>query len=173
MGLCLPLVWVAFHSGKLVLFLIVTAGISDFLDGYLARKLKSCTTTGKILDPIADKVLINIAFIWLLYLKKIPALLVGLVLAKDISLGLGAILLLIKFKSRFHLSPRYLGKISTAVQLVFLVVVISHSFFSFPVGFLLSPLILLVYTFTLLSWIDYSLIFFKVLTISPDTVSSK
>ena len=172
-GLCLPLVWIVSHSYKLIFFLILTAGISDFLDGYLARKLKSCTMMGRILDPIADKVFINVAFIWLFYLKKIPALLVGIVLAKDISLAIGAILLVIRFKNRLQLSPRFLGKASTAVQLVFLVIFIVHSFFSLPITFLLKPFLLLVYVFTLLSWLDYSLFFFKILTVSPKTVSFK
>lgn len=65
------------------LLVLVTAAITDFLDGYLARKRKQITTTGILLDPIADKLLISAAFISLVELGVAPAWMVVIVVGRE------------------------------------------------------------------------------------------
>src|SRR5271157_184571 len=59
-----------------VLFAVVS--ITDFLDGYIARKYQQITTIGKFLDPLADKLIVNTAMILMLPIGRIPAWIVAI-----------------------------------------------------------------------------------------------
>jgi len=61
------------------------ASITDVLDGYIARLQKSETAVGKLLDPLADKVLINSVMIMLIPLGRIPAWMVALIVAREVA----------------------------------------------------------------------------------------
>ncbi|MDR0678082.1 MAG: CDP-alcohol phosphatidyltransferase family protein, partial [Holosporaceae bacterium] len=76
--------------GAIILFTI--AAISDFLDGYLARKLRVSSTLGAILDPLADKVLMITTYALLTSVKFIPLYVTIIVIGRDI-LILSAVLL--------------------------------------------------------------------------------
>src|SRR6201997_4250347 len=72
------------YTTALVLF--VLAGLSDGLDGLLARSLKQQTTLGQYLDPIADKLLLSTMFLVLSILRKIPWKYTVLVFSRDVSI---------------------------------------------------------------------------------------
>ena len=85
-----------FFSGPLPSFLAALffsiASLTDLLDGYIARQQKSETAVGKLLDPLADKLLINSAFIMLIPLVRIPAWMVVLIVGREVVVtGLRAI----------------------------------------------------------------------------------
>jgi CDP-diacylglycerol--glycerol-3-phosphate 3-phosphatidyltransferase len=61
------------------------AAITDFLDGYLARKLNVVSVLGKFLDPLADKLLVMAALVWMVPMGRIPGWVVVLLLAREIS----------------------------------------------------------------------------------------
>lgn len=67
----------------LSLFIFVIASFSDWLDGYIARKSGQITTTGKIMDPVADKILVYSAFISFIQLNIIPFWMVIIIMARD------------------------------------------------------------------------------------------
>ncbi|MDR0533295.1 MAG: CDP-diacylglycerol--glycerol-3-phosphate 3-phosphatidyltransferase [Verrucomicrobiales bacterium] len=78
-------------SGSVAFFIFVIAGITDFLDGYIARKYNLITDLGKLLDPIADKILVSAAFIELVAFNDLmpvetPAWIVISVLAREFSI---------------------------------------------------------------------------------------
>jgi CDP-diacylglycerol--glycerol-3-phosphate 3-phosphatidyltransferase len=78
-------------SGALAFFIFVMAGITDFLDGHIARKYNLITDLGKLLDPIADKILVSAAFIELVSYNGLmpvdtPAWIVISVLAREFSI---------------------------------------------------------------------------------------
>lgn len=76
-----------FQTYNLIPFLIfVIAALTDFLDGYLARKYNLVTTFGKFIDPIADKILTLSAFIMLLSLGKIPGWAVCIIVSREITI---------------------------------------------------------------------------------------
>jgi len=68
-----------------VLFTIAT--ITDWLDGYIARTTNQVTNTGKLLDPIADKILISAAFISLVEISKVPAWMVVVIIAREFAVS--------------------------------------------------------------------------------------
>ena len=65
------------------LWSFVFAAISDFLDGYLARKLGQVTSTGKLMDPLADKVLVAAAYVFLVSVNLCPAWVAIVILARE------------------------------------------------------------------------------------------
>jgi cardiolipin synthase len=101
------------YSWALTLF--VLAGLSDGLDGLLARTLKQQTTIGQYLDPIADKLLLSTMFLVLSILHKIPWKFTVLVFSRDISiLCASAVLYAIAGLRDFR--PSIFGKANTFAQ---------------------------------------------------------
>ena len=95
------------------LFLI--AGISDALDGLLARRLRQKTQVGKYLDPLADKLLLSSCFLVLAWNGRVPWLVSGLVLARDVTMLVAVVVLFLAAGIR-PFTPTSLGKANTAVQ---------------------------------------------------------
>jgi cardiolipin synthase (CMP-forming) len=137
------------------LALILIAGLTDWFDGYVARRLKVTGQTGVVLDPLADKLLLVTLFIVLAAVRLIPWWLFSLVMGRDLTIVIGALLLRI-FRNVRKFTPSLLGKISTFFQIVFVLLVLLHasepsSFFFYlkQIAFGLTSL------FTLLSGIGY------------------
>jgi cardiolipin synthase (CMP-forming) len=104
------------------LILFVLAGISDGLDGLLARSLHQQTMLGQYLDPIADKLLLSTMFMVLSILHKIPWKFTVLVFSRDVSiLGVGTVLYAIAGLRDFR--PSVFGKANTFAQVVAVVFV--------------------------------------------------
>ena len=109
------------YRWALILFLL--AGISDGLDGLLARTLKQQTTLGQYLDPIADKLLLSTMFLVLSILHKIPWKFTVLVFSRDISiLCASAVLYAIAGLRDFR--PSIFGKANTFAQVAAVVFVL-------------------------------------------------
>lgn len=69
------------------LIVFLAAALTDFLDGYLARRNRQVTTIGKLLDPIADKLLVSAAFISLVELDRVPAWMVVLIVGREFAVS--------------------------------------------------------------------------------------
>ena len=67
----------------LVATMFILAGLTDLLDGYIARKYQIVTPMGKLLDPIADKLIVNTAMILMIPIGRIPAWVVAVMIARD------------------------------------------------------------------------------------------
>ncbi len=109
-------------SFSYALLVFVVAGVTDGLDGFLARILKQQTILGSYLDPLADKALIVTAFVALSILDIIPGWLAVIVISRDCIILLGVSVLSLMSVS-FEIRPAYVSKATTALQLltVFLV----------------------------------------------------
>jgi cardiolipin synthase len=103
--------------------LFVLAGISDGLDGVLARWLSQKTTLGLYLDPIADKLLLSTLFIVLTHANLIPRYVTVLVFSRDLGILLIATLLFATNTLR-NFRPSFFGKLNTLIQIVALLVVL-------------------------------------------------
>lgn len=71
------------YGRTMALILFVLAGVTDFVDGEIARRYESETNFGKLMDPLVDKILIAAAFISLVPLKAVPAWAATIVVARD------------------------------------------------------------------------------------------
>lgn len=95
----------------------VVAGVSDGVDGYIARKFNQRSELGAYLDPIADKALLVCIYISLGFLKFLPAWLVILVVTRDV-LIVGAVILAWVVNKPMPVAPSMMSKVNTAGQIV-------------------------------------------------------
>ncbi len=97
--------------------LVIAAGISDALDGLLARVLKQRTTLGEYLDPIADKLLLSTLFLTLSFVRQIPWRYTVLVFSRDLSIVAIAGVLYVTAGVR-DFRPSIFGKMNTFAQIL-------------------------------------------------------
>ena len=102
---------------KLAFALLWIAGISDALDGVIARWLKQQTTLGQYLDPVADKALLSTLFLVLTHVGIIPRYVTVLVFSRDLGILLISALLYITNTLR-DFRPSWLGKLNTLLQIL-------------------------------------------------------
>ncbi len=119
--------------------LFLLAGVSDGLDGLLARWLEQRTTLGLYLDPIADKLLLSTLFLVLTHVGLIPQYVTVLVFSRDFGILLIATLLFATGTLR-NFRPSFLGKANTVVQILALTVVLAQKLLVPPPGPALADL---------------------------------
>jgi cardiolipin synthase len=111
-------IWLIVSGQFIWAFLVfVAAGISDGVDGFLARRYKLKTELGSYLDPLADKLLLVSIYVTLGFLKVLPAWLVILVASRDV-LIVGAIMLSMVMAKPVSMHPRMISKINTVGQIL-------------------------------------------------------
>jgi len=147
------------------LVLFVVASFTDFLDGYLARKLNLVTNFGKFLDPFADKVLTNSAFILLMItpswveieLIRVPAWIVIIMIIRDLAVdGIR----MIGVSQGKIIAASKIGKLKTVMQIIAIISVFLNdaifAFLNLPNGFTITDFILyLAALISLISLISY------------------
>lgn len=95
------------------LAVFIAAGVTDALDGTIARLTNSKTELGAIMDPAADKLLLLSAFIALGFMHQVPRWLTVIVLTRDVLLVLGYFLLFMLTQEAIEIRPTVAGKMST------------------------------------------------------------
>ena len=138
------------------LTLFVLAGLSDALDGLLARLLKQKTALGQYLDPIADKLLLSTLFLVLAFEHRIPWYVTVLVFSRDIGILIVSALLYATNTLR-DLRPSVWGKANTVVQVGAILVVLMGAVW--PQIWLETARVAglrLTFALTLFSWIHYT-----------------
>ena len=106
----------------LTFILCIVAAITDYLDGYVARKRNEITEVGRIIDPLADKILVAVLTIKLYLIGELSSYFLLIILLRDIIIFVGGIVISLKLKK--VLSSNLLGKITvTAIGFVFLMVI--------------------------------------------------
>ena len=123
--LAIPLCWcIVQEQHYAALAIIFIAGVTDFLDGYLARRWQVPSQIGEVLDPIADKVFLGATFLTLILLRMIPLWMAVLVLGRDLMILLGAGVMSAFGKTVRRFPPTWWGKASTVAQLCYVIVVV-------------------------------------------------
>jgi cardiolipin synthase len=105
--------------------LFVAAGLTDSLDGLLARLLKQRSQLGEYLDPVADKLLLSTLFLVLMHMSLIPVTVTVLVFGRDVGILLVAAILYAA-TGRREFSPSLLGKANTLAQVSAVAAVLLH-----------------------------------------------
>lgn len=153
--LSLPVAWLLLnerYGEALILFFI--AGVSDGLDGYLAKQFGWRSRLGSILDPLADKMLLVTSFLCLAWVGLIPFWLVALVMGRDLVIVLGG-LAFHWLIGHYEMAPTWISKLNTVLQITLvLALVLSNGLHALPDTFL----VWLVYgacLTTILSGLDY------------------
>lgn len=124
------------------------ASLTDFVDGYLARSRDSVTSFGKLMDPLADKLLIVAALIALVSLHRLAAWVAMVIIARELAvstLRIGA------SHSGVVIGASMLGKVKTAVQIATILAIIAVG--GHPAG--LAALTYLMVAVTVISGLDY------------------
>ncbi len=139
------------------LLLFALAGLSDGLDGWLARRYHWQSRLGGLLDPLADKLLMLSTFTGLTLLGWLPPWLLALIVGRDLVIVGGAVLWHIR-RGPFQAEPLLLSRINTALQIVLAAsVMLHHSLIRLP-DLLFTLLIWVTSTTTALSGLAYVLL---------------
>ncbi len=146
------------HPGSATLVFLL-AGITDALDGLLARKLQQKTVLGSFLDPMADKLLLTAAFITLTIPSipaavHIPVWLTIVTISRDILIALSVLIIHMQ-TNHAHFPPSLLGKCTTASQLITVAVAMVANFVRLVGVVLFLPLVYLTLFFTVASGMHY------------------
>lgn len=150
------------YIDAMIVFFI--AGLSDGLDGFLARRYSWQSKLGAIVDPIGDKLLMMTTYFMLGYLQQLSIALVILVIARDLIIVIGAIVYRVLF-GHIEMKPMLLSKINTACQIL-LVGLFIYKLSELPYSDLISLTILdaivyIVFVTTSLSGLAYIVVWWK------------
>ena len=143
---------IGYNKPLYALIVFIVAGLTDALDGFIARKFNQITTFGKILDPIADKALLVSGFIFIYSSDlpvKFPYWYVVIVISRDIYILLGSALIYF-MKGYIDVRPSVFGKATTFFQILSVVAVLVANITYIPQDFV--------------DWIIYTASFFTVLS---------
>lgn len=127
-----PIVWYLLEERYgLALILILVAGLSDALDGYLARRFDWRTRLGGLLDPAADKLLMFSAFATLTWMGWVPVWFTAIVVGRDVIIILGTLVYQLTV-APLHGEPTKASKLNTVLQIVWVLLTVNHAWAGWP-----------------------------------------
>ena len=144
------------------------AGLSDALDGYLARRLSPGSRFGVYLDPAADKVLMLASFVTLTYIGAVPLWLTALVIGRDIAIILG-VTAAWAFSLPLQIAPLNIGKASTVIQVSFIGLVLLLLALDADQPNLVLAGAIATAAVTVMSWLAYTQLLFRALAVRRRT----
>ena len=122
----------------------VLASITDFIDGRWARKTQKVTDLGAFLDPLADKMLVNLTFLALVYLNLVPLWMFAIILIRDFTVdGMR----MMAAKTGITVSASIFGKLKTMVQMVTVVLILLNRILNLEPLNLINAILLYIVVF--------------------------
>lgn len=129
----------------------VVAAVSDGIDGFVARAYNQKTRLGAVMDPLADKLLINLAFVFLAVNQElatpVPRWMPVIILGRDVIIVLGSYLIN-EYFGPFRPRPRISGKLTTTFQMASIIGVLLEVRFAYP-------LLMATVAISVISFFDY------------------
>jgi len=123
--LVFPTAWYLWEAQYAEAFvLMIVTGLSDALDGYLARRFNATSELGAMLDPLADKFLVASVFVVFTLQGHIPMWVAVIVLGRDFTILVGAMVYKMLYEA-VEIAPTFLSKSNTAIQIVTLCLVLA------------------------------------------------
>jgi len=138
------------------LALFIIAGISDGVDGYLARHFKWESRLGSILDPVADKLLLVAVFVSLSVVDLVSNWLVIAVLTRDLVIIAGALLFHF-YIGKYDMAPSYISKLNTLMQILTVASVLSFQLTQIPLN-VIDWIVYITIITILLSGLNYAIV---------------
>jgi cardiolipin synthase (CMP-forming) len=164
-------VWaIASEQMQIAFLLFLAAGVSDAVDGFLAKRFNMASELGAHLDPLADKALIVSIYVALGITEAIPRWVVILVVSRDI-LIVGGVMLAWFLGKPITVRPVLVSKLNTVAQILFVCLILATLGFGFQALYLTAAVLALVTVLTLLSMAVYVRDWVRHMN-SPDTVDS-
>lgn len=131
----------------------IFASLTDFLDGYLARKYQLITNLGKFMDPLADKLLVTAALLCLVELHELPAWIVMIIIAREFIIS---IFRAVAASEGIVIAASWWGKIKTNVQMAAIILILFRNVPFEEIGWPVSDyLMYLAVILTVISGYDY------------------
>lgn len=144
-----------YQEYRCALYIFILAGITDGLDGWLARRFHWQSFFGSFVDPLADKLLVASSFISLALIGALPWWLVILVFLRDFSISLGVVVWYWFIQKKLDFVPSFLSKLNTTFQLFLVVICLFQlAYFPFP-SYFINAIIGLTAVTTTITYIDY------------------
>jgi len=113
-----PEVWLSsWHQNLIATSLFIAAAITDWLDGYLARRLNQTSAFGAFLDPVADKLMIAAALIVLVWLQRVDAIIAVVIIGREIAVS-AMREWMAKIGQSKSVAVNFLGKVKTISQMI-------------------------------------------------------
>lgn len=148
-------VYLMMQSEFLAAFILfVVAGVSDALDGYIAKQWNQATTLGALLDPVADKTLLVSVYITLGLQGHVPNWIVVLVVFRDLII-VGGVILLFIVRLEVRMRPLIISKINTAAQIALAAIVLAKLGLELDIAEVSTTMIYVVAATTALSGAGY------------------
>jgi cardiolipin synthase len=160
------------HDYGLALAVFVAAGLSDGLDGLIAKRFHYVTRLGSILDPVADKLLMVSTYVMLAMLDHLPFWLVLAVVSRD-ALIIGGYLVYTSLYGPVQMRPSGLSKINTLMQIALAVVVLSQLALGYAVAGLTHALVWVTAASTVGSGLHYLWIWIVRRQVQPATSETR
>jgi len=156
LGLIVPfLMYLLHHEYTKAFYIFICAGLTDALDGFLARRFHWQSFFGSFIDPLADKLVIVSSFIALALLGQLPWWLVILVFLRDLTISLGVLAWYHFIRRKLEFKPTLLSKVNTTLQLVLVTLCLFQlAYKPFPPN-IINFLIALTTITTATTYIDY------------------
>ena len=142
------------HYYDLAFLLFILAGITDGLDGYIAKRFNFESRLGAILDPLADKLLLISAFVMLTLVDELPFWLLIVVVFRDLLIISGYLVLIVLYGS-VPMNPTRISKLNTVTQLTLVTCVIFNAAGWLPLSLLVQALMYIVLLTTIASGAHY------------------
>jgi cardiolipin synthase len=156
MLLAFPIAWLLLHDQFWLTFgVFFIAAVTDALDGFIAKRCHWTSELGKILDPLADKLLLVTVFIALAMIARVPLWLAALVVVRDMVITAGAITYRVIYGPLVDAAPTLVSKLNTLVQIIYVLGVMSAALIAWPGVQLLNSWAWVVALTTLVSGVDY------------------
>ena len=159
------IVWLIFSSYYgLGLIFFVFSGLSDALDGFIAKQYNQRTILGSYLDPVADKVLIVSSILALGYMGAIPPWLIILIVSRDLAI-LGAVIISWLVERSLKIEPIISSKINTFLQIFYTGLILLSLTYQEQIiyldNFILPTFSILIALSTLSSWFSYLILWLR------------
>ena len=135
------------------LLIFIAAGVTDGLDGLIARLYKQKSRLGAILDPLADKLLLASTYVLLAFKNLVPSWLTVIVLSRDLLIIVGVFVLFMQ-ELPFEIRPTLISKMTTCAQIVTAIVTMASAL-AVPHPLLKKTLFQITAALTIVSWGQY------------------